>query len=72
MATELSQSCTDEKGVRALMTDFWSDHSKTSSLEEMMLDTQATHLCQEEQPEILSLLPPVKGKRVLELGAGIG
>ncbi|XP_038078651.1 phosphomethylethanolamine N-methyltransferase-like [Patiria miniata] len=61
-----------DDGARSLMTDFWCDHSKDATLEEMMLDTQARALCVEEQPEILSLLPSIAGKRVLELGAGIG
>ncbi|KAG0590208.1 hypothetical protein M758_1G079200 [Ceratodon purpureus] len=38
----------------------------------MMLDSQASKLDLEERPEILGLLPPFKGKNVVELGAGIG
>ncbi|XP_071785730.1 uncharacterized protein [Asterias amurensis] len=58
--------------TRRQMEHFWSDHSKDGTLEEMMLDTQAKTLSIQEQPEILSLLPSVKGMKVLELGAGIG
>ncbi|XP_071480831.1 uncharacterized protein, partial [Diadema antillarum] len=54
------------------MTKFWSSHSTKASLEEMMLDSNAAVLTQHEVPEVLSLLPDLEGKRVLELGAGIG
>lgn len=37
-----------------------------------MLDTRAKELTEHELPEILSMLPPLDGCRVLELGAGIG
>ncbi|XP_029917783.1 phosphoethanolamine N-methyltransferase 3-like isoform X2 [Myripristis murdjan] len=54
------------------MTEFWKEHSKEATVEEMMLDPHAKELTKEELPEILSLLPCMAGKRVLELGAGIG
>ncbi|KAG0573103.1 hypothetical protein KC19_VG149100 [Ceratodon purpureus] len=38
----------------------------------MMLDSEASKLDLEERPEILGLLPPFKGKDVVEVGAGIG
>lgn len=52
--------------------DFWVEHSHDASLEEMMLDTNATELTKQELPEILSYLPDWYGKDVVELGAGIG
>ncbi|XP_048364808.1 phosphoethanolamine N-methyltransferase 3-like [Sphaerodactylus townsendi] len=54
------------------MRQFWQEHSKASSLEEMMLDSSAQQLTQEDVAEILGLLPCVEGLVVLELGAGIG
>nr|XP_056709409.1 uncharacterized protein LOC130480808 [Euleptes europaea] len=54
------------------MRRFWQEHSKASSLEEMMLDSSAQQLTQEDVAEILALLPCVEGLVVLELGAGIG
>ncbi|XP_074504801.1 uncharacterized protein LOC141775384 [Sebastes fasciatus] len=54
------------------MTEFWKEHSKDATVEEMMLDSRARELTQHELPEILSLLPSLAGSRVLELGAGIG
>ncbi|XP_076015723.1 phosphoethanolamine methyltransferase isoform X2 [Genypterus blacodes] len=54
------------------MTEFWKEHSKAATVEEMMLDSHARQLTLHELPEILSLLPSLTGKRVLELGAGIG
>ncbi|XP_070197643.1 uncharacterized protein [Littorina saxatilis] len=54
------------------MTDYWKEHTGQSSLVEMMLDSGAEELNKEELPEILSYLPDFTGKRVIELGAGIG
>ena len=58
--------------TREQMTEFWNKHSTTQSVEEMMLDSKAEVLTQHEQPEVLGMLPSVKEKDVLELGAGIG
>jgi len=57
---------------RALQLNYWKEHSVIPSVEAMMLDSQASKLDQEERPEILSLLPPIKGKSIVELGSGIG
>lgn len=54
------------------MTEFWKEHSRQATVEEMMLDSHALEISQYELPEILSLLPSLAGQRVLELGAGIG
>lgn len=54
------------------MVEYWQDHSKDGSLEEMMLDNNAATVAEEELPEILSYIPDVTGKDVVELGAGIG
>ncbi|XP_046553109.1 phosphoethanolamine N-methyltransferase 3-like isoform X1 [Haliotis rubra] len=59
-------------GVRTAMADYWKEHSTSASLQEMMLDNDAEELHKEEMPEILSYLPEFSGKRVIELGAGIG
>lgn len=58
--------------ARSNMIEFWKEHSKTATVEEMMLDTRAKELNQQEMPEILSMLPCLDGLRILELGAGIG
>lgn len=58
--------------VRSAMMEFWQDHSKDGSLEEMMLDNNAATMTEEELPEILSYIPDVTDKDVVELGAGIG
>ena len=58
--------------TRHLMSTYWNENSRDQSVEEMMLDENASNLTQFEHPEILSLLPNLKGQRVLELGAGIG
>jgi|JYMV01.1.fsa_nt_gi phosphoethanolamine N-methyltransferase len=54
------------------MTKYWEEHSQDATLEEMMLDSSAQDLCKEEEPEIISYLPNLKSKDVVELGAGIG
>ncbi|XP_026213181.1 phosphoethanolamine methyltransferase isoform X1 [Anabas testudineus] len=63
---------TDSFAVRNQMTEFWKEHSKDATVEEMMLDSRARELTQQELPEILCMLPSLNGCRVLELGAGIG
>ncbi|XP_052431047.1 phosphoethanolamine methyltransferase isoform X2 [Carassius gibelio] len=62
----------EKESERNMMTEFWKEHSKFATVEEMMLDTNAQELTQHELPEILSLLPSLPASDVLELGAGIG
>ncbi len=57
---------------RNMMTEFWREHSKSATVEEMMLDSNAQELTQHELPEILAMLPSLADSDVLELGAGIG
>ncbi|XP_064407981.1 phosphoethanolamine methyltransferase [Latimeria chalumnae] len=54
------------------MKQFWEEHSKEASVEEMMLDSNAQAIAEEDRSEIIAMLPCVEGKDVLELGAGIG
>ncbi|XP_067247838.1 phosphoethanolamine methyltransferase [Chanodichthys erythropterus] len=61
-----------QESERNTMMEFWKEHSKLATVEEMMLDSNAQELTQHELPEILSLLPCLAGSDVLELGAGIG
>ena len=58
--------------IRSEMQSYWKEHSKDASEEEMMLDTEAAMLGKQEVPEVLGLLPTIKDKDILELGAGIG
>jgi len=53
------------------MQHFWNAHSVEGSEKEMMLDDNAEVLGLEEIPELLSLLPELTGKDVIELGASI-
>lgn len=57
-------------GTRTLMQKYWQNFAP--SIESMMLDNRAAVIHTEEQTEIIDLLPPLKSKRILELGAGIG
>ncbi|XXG80019.1 hypothetical protein AAC387_Pa09g0974 [Persea americana] len=57
---------------RTVQKSYWMEHSVDLTVQSMMLDSRASDLDKEERPEILSLLPPLHGKSVLELGAGIG
>ena len=52
------------------MTKFWEQYEPT--LESMMLSEDARKLDRDEREEILSYLPSVEDKQVLELGSGIG
>jgi phosphoethanolamine N-methyltransferase len=51
---------------------YWTEHSKETTVEAMMLDSQAKLIDLEERPEILRMLGSIEGKVTLELGAGIG
>lgn len=52
------------------MLSFWEQYEP--SIESMMLSQDANELDRMEKEEILSYLPPIKGRSVLELGSGIG
>jgi phosphoethanolamine N-methyltransferase len=54
------------------MKDYWVKHSVQASIQEMLLDSNAEVISDNELPEIISILPSFKSKVVLELGAGIG
>lgn len=58
--------------TRNVMTDYWKEHSKEPTVKEMMLDSHAEDIGKLEHPEIVSMLPDLKDKDVIELGAGIG
>ena len=64
--------CVPPPAGRSSMVQFWKEHSRKATVEEMMLDSHAMELTKQELPEVLSLLPCLAGQRVLELGAGIG
>lgn len=57
---------------RNAQKSYWTEHSLEATVEAMMLDSQAKVIDKEERPEVLGMLGPVKGKRVLEIGAGMG
>ncbi|RNA35062.1 phosphoethanolamine N-methyltransferase 3-like isoform X1 [Brachionus plicatilis] len=57
---------------RQKMKDYWVKHSQFASIQEMLLDSNAETISDNELPEILSFLPSFKSKKLLELGAGIG
>ncbi|CAF1056322.1 unnamed protein product [Adineta ricciae] len=69
-AKERRSSSSASEG-RATMVTYWKRNSNPN-LESMMLDTNADKINRYEYPEILECLPDLDGKRVLELGAGIG
>jgi len=60
----------DDAEIRNKMKSYWQVHKP--SLESMMLSDQAVYLAENEQNEIISYMPNYRGKKVLELGAGIG
>jgi SAM-dependent methyltransferase len=59
-------------GMRQLVKNYWCAAHVEPTLENMLLDSNATTIDVFERPEVLSKLPCVRGLRVLELGAGIG
>lgn len=72
LSAENNQSSVTTNEVRDRMKDYWIKHSQLASIQEMLLDSNAEEISDQEMPEILSMLPSFKGKKVLELGAGIG
>lgn len=63
--------CFSASDDRTNMVTYWKRNSNPN-LESMMLDTNADKINRFEYPEILECLPDLDGKKVLELGAGIG
>lgn len=57
---------------RVVQKEYWEMFSKEPTVEAMMLDSKASEIDQLERPEVMGTLGCIKGKRVLELGAGIG
>jgi phosphoethanolamine N-methyltransferase len=68
----LVQDGTTSSNHRAAQAKYWKEHSATATVEAMMLDSQAKIIDKQERPEVLGMLGSVAGKRVVELGAGIG
>ena len=56
--------------VRHAMLSYWEQYEP--NVESMMLSEDAEDMDHLEREEIISYLPPVQGKSVLELGSGIG
>lgn len=63
---------TINEGTREVMTSYWQGFSGNTSMENMMLDSNAAALSALEVPEIMSMLPPPRYSSVLELASGIG
>jgi len=51
---------------------YWVEEHGAPTLENMMLDSNAAVMDVLERPEILAELPSLNGKKILELGSGIG
>lgn len=54
------------------MKNYWNQHSKNASNEEMLLDNNNNGLDKLDKDEIFSIIPCLNGKDILEVGAGIG
>jgi len=72
LAVDISSLPEDACSSRDTMRKYWDQHSAKGTIQEMMLDDNAAIIEQQDREEILSLLPHLDGKRVLELAAGIG
>lgn len=55
---------------REAVLEYWS--SKNAHIFSMLLRREALQIDLAERPEVIQLLPPIQGKTVLDLGAGIG
>lgn len=54
------------------MKAFWQENCTGATLEDVLLDSRADMVDASERAEVSALLPDLGGKRLLELGAGIG
>lgn len=72
--TNINEECelSNNPEDRQRMKEYWVKHSVSANIQEMLLDSNAEEISDNEMPEILSILPSFKSKKVLELGAGIG
>ncbi|CAI5730069.1 unnamed protein product [Hyaloperonospora brassicae] len=61
-----------EPPTRDQMKSYWTEHSATTDVETMMLDSNAKLLHELERPEIMAHAPCMDQQDVLELAAGIG
>ncbi len=66
-----------DDAAREAMLKYWESQSGGDGLlgptvEAMMLDEGAAKIDQAERPEIMSMLPPLEGLDLIEMGAGIG
>ncbi|GMH44018.1 hypothetical protein BSKO_11952 [Bryopsis sp. KO-2023] len=61
-----------ENVERTAQVAYWEEHTQQATMEAMMLDSKASEIDKLERPEVLGLLGDITGRRVLELGAGIG
>lgn len=50
--TGTAHTCAGNDAERAAMKSFWAEHSKTATVEEMMLDSKAATIDAEERPEV--------------------
>ncbi len=60
----------DEK--RGVFREFWNAFSDDPTDDAMMLNKDSEAIKDHDRADILEALPPLKGKRLVELGAGIG
>mmetsp|Transcript_33320 Transcript_33320/g.60218 ORF Transcript_33320/g.60218 Transcript_33320/m.60218 type:complete len:262 (-) Transcript_33320:993-1778(-) len=66
-------SAVDSDDERDVQKAYWAEHSKSPTVEAMMLDSKASEIDRLERPEMMSLISDViSGHDMLELGAGIG
>eukprot|EP00746_Dinoflagellata_sp_MGD_P156958 gnl/MRDRNA2_/MRDRNA2_86039_c0_seq2.p1 gnl/MRDRNA2_/MRDRNA2_86039_c0~~gnl/MRDRNA2_/MRDRNA2_86039_c0_seq2.p1 ORF type:complete len:589 (-),score=118.58 gnl/MRDRNA2_/MRDRNA2_86039_c0_seq2:295-2061(-) len=65
-------SSDNEEKNRQTFQEYWQRDHSTPTIENMMLDSDAGSMDLLDRPEILAELPSLSGKKILELGAGIG
>lgn len=71
-ATAAAELPAVEDKNRETFQEYWQSDHNAPTIENMMLDSDAGSMDLLDRPEILAELPSLSGKRVLELGAGIG
>jgi len=65
-------SANEDSGDRKTMTEFWAQYASAPTVQTMMLNADAQNWDESDRLDVISGLPDLSGKDVIELGCGIG
>lgn len=71
-AAAATQNLPEATANREQLHQFWASYAHSPTMASMMLNKDADALAQGDLDDVLNALPDVTGKKVVEIGAGIG